>query len=84
MEAYEVLKAPDLSLSQQIRALGIPEVGRKKSEWLAKKGKNWSPILNADKDQIRHWLKMSSIEAQTVISYLNHSEVMAAIEYMNP
>ncbi|MCL6269965.1 hypothetical protein M3P05_08440 [Sansalvadorimonas sp. 2012CJ34-2] len=82
-EAEKILSKPDLSLSQTIRALSIPEVGRKKSLWLAEKAKNWNTILDSSPNQIQLWLKMTQNEARTVIEYLNNKEVHSVLNRLN-
>ncbi|WP_281646143.1 helix-hairpin-helix domain-containing protein [Parendozoicomonas sp. Alg238-R29] len=81
-EAYRSLHNHTLSLDQALRALGIPEVGRKKSEWLAKHGKNWSTIQKASINDLQAWLKASEQEAQTIKAYLNSREIKATGEYL--
>ncbi|MTI15615.1 helix-hairpin-helix domain-containing protein [Sansalvadorimonas verongulae] len=74
-ENFIALKKQKLSLDQALRALGIPEVGRKKSEWLAKHGKSWDRIQKASKEDIKTWLKVSEQEATDIKRYLQKPEI---------
>ena len=74
-ENYLALIKQKLSLDQTLRALSIPQVGRKKSEWLAKHGKTWEKILKASAEDIRIWLKVSEQEAVDITRYLQKLEI---------
>ncbi len=73
---------PDISLADSIRALGIPEVGRKRSELLAEKGKNWKTIQNVSVDNLKSWLKVSTDEAETIKRYLKLQPVKTLGDYL--
>ena len=81
-QTIDALKNPNWSLAQAIRALGIPEVGRKRSKLLAERAENWSAIANASAAQIQEWLNSSAAEAMTIKHFLEKPEVLAVSRYL--
>ena len=84
LETLNIIQTTHLSLVQAIRALGIPAVGRKKSEWLADRGKNWKNIIQANPSTIRAWLKLSQKEADIAFTYLNSTDIQSLIKHLMP
>ena len=81
-QTIDVLRNHNLPLEQAIRALGIPEVGRKRSRLLAERAGNWQAIQNASAVQIEEWLNSSMGEAITIKHFLEKPEVQAVSHYL--
>ena len=81
-QTIDALRNHNLSLAQAIRALGIPEVGRKRSKLLAERAGHWQAIENASVVQFQEWLNSSAGEATIIKSFLEKSEVQALSHYL--
>lgn len=74
-ENHLILKTQKLSLNQAIRALSIPDIGRKRSELLAKQGKNWENIQKALFNELKEWLIISDQQANEIKHFLEKREI---------
>ena len=82
-EAIKVIQNHQLSLAQAILTLGIPEVGKKRSDLLADEAKNWKTIQQASSKQLQEWIKCSDKEAENIISYLHSREILLLVRHLS-
>ncbi|CAM3760172.1 hypothetical protein [Parendozoicomonas haliclonae] len=80
--ALDILKEPQLSLAQSLRALGIPEIGQKRADKLAEKARNWSAVFKTSPEQIQDWLGCSSNKAQMMHDYIHSPEITALAQQL--
>lgn len=81
-QTIDALHNHNQPLAQAIRALGIPEVGRKRSKLLAVRAGSWPAIENASVAQLQEWLNSSAGEATIIKIFLEKSEVQALSYYL--
>ncbi len=72
----------DRAFVQSIRALGIPGIGRKRTQKLASHTQQWQELKRANSAQWQEWLDCSAREAKAIQTYLQLPEVQALAKYL--